>query len=194
MKQQLRALIVVNGIAMLLALGANAQTCANFPAAGRYVNVRDGGQGEVHIKISSDCKSLTVLDNAGLEWKVDLSGVPTTAPVGYPFLADPKSPLTYSATLVGPNTIKIQAQSSVKINDLGFPLFQVNAQIAYEAVAVFVPNGSDRGSIRLFTESVRLLAVQSSGIIGGQTSGFVQGANFIMNLTKNILDADLRPL
>ena len=43
----------------VVSMNAKAATCDTFPVSGKYVNVKDAGQGQVKLKLSSDCQKIT---------------------------------------------------------------------------------------------------------------------------------------
>jgi hypothetical protein len=172
-----------------------AKSCESF--AGNFTNVKDAGRGQVVITQNA-CSVLELKDNGGNTWKVLLDGTEMQLPPGIKALLGSEiSSVSYSGKLGKyPNDLTIKAHG--RINKLG-----VNVEVDYEAAAYVVDFHNEpsiygrifglKGSkvVELRTTSLKVVGVDENGVIRGETSGFIQGANWIINQVKGVLDARL---
>jgi hypothetical protein len=175
-------------VVFLFGVQLSAEQCVKF--AGYYINVTDTAK--PHVKLLQDeCRSITLVDNAGVSWPIYLDGRATQLPEGISkqFGVGMKDAY-YSASLVNSYQIQLKAHTKVSLLTPGSK-FQINTEVEYQA-NVYILDSQNKPSISVVTASLKLLSVDAGSVAQEQTAGFLQGANWVLDMAKHMLDTTLQ--
>src|SRR5665213_1953095 len=167
-----------------------AQSCNQFQ--GDFVNMSDTAKPVVQIT-QDGCQKITLKDNAGVAWVFYPNGQRTEVPPEIrKQLNSSLSDAYYSVNWIGLNQLHIRVHAKIDLTtDSAKPT--ISAEVEYEGVAYIYapPNRQNEAKIQLEAHSIKLLSVGNQNIINGETSGFIQGANWVLDMTKHMLDTTL---
>lgn len=166
-----------------------ARDCMEF--AGRFKNIRDGLTPVVTL-YQKGCEQVDMIDNDGNIWNIPLDGSHASPP--RTLLAQIPRVVThayYTAKWAdyGKTQILIEVHARLSLLDGAGNNNTVTTEVVYKATAFWTYGPSGRHAIALTTDSLRVVNVDANGVEKGQVSGFLQGANFVMDLLKSALNA-----
>jgi hypothetical protein len=98
---------------ILIPLPVFAQTCDDF--SGDYINLNDTARPEIKIR-QSGCESITLTDNSGVDWLMQLDGTSNKMPKGLPKeFYDVIADGSYTVTRSSINELKITARAKLNV-------------------------------------------------------------------------------
>ena len=162
-------------------------SCAD--ASGDYTNMTDPARPQV--KIAQDgCDRLTITDTAGIPWPIEFDGrsmpLPPAANQAFPLLSN----TFYTGRWENLNTILLTGVTDAVFSPPGG--IRISMEIAYQAEAYILPGPKgQKPVIQVVTRNVEIVSADANHIVNGQTLGFLQGTNWVLDIVKHVLDVRL---